>query len=422
VGIVQTEVSPGTFDLQLEKLTYGGDAMGRLVDPLTGAGGRAVFVPFGLPGERVRIRLTEEKRGFARGELLEVLETSLYRIVPRCVHFGICGGCHYQHLPYEEQLKAKKEILHDQLTRIGRIENPPVRETVASPSPWNYRNHVQFHLTEDGKLGYVRADAPKVFAITECHLPEGSINSLWPQLEFEPDTNLERVSVRSGKDDDLMLILESDSPESPELEIEAEISVAHVFEEHTVVIAGNDHIVISVLGREFRVSAASFFQVNTAMAEKMVNHLITNLPANQFTTLLDIYCGAGLFSAFFAPRCGSLIGVEVSPSACEDFAFNLDEFSNVELYEGLAEDVIPHLTAKPDVILVDPPRAGLEKRVVDGILSLNPQVLAYVSCDPSTLARDAARLINGGYRLKEVTPFDLFPQTFHIESVSLFER
>jgi len=420
-------------DLLLEKHTYGGDAMGRLED------GRAVFVPFGLPGERVRIRLTEEKRGFARGELLEILEASPRRMVPRCTHFGVCGGCHYQNLPYEEQLSAKTEILRDQLTRIGRIENPPVQKMVASPSPWNYRNHVQFHLTEEGRLGYVRAGVPVVFPIIECHLPEGSINSLWPQLEFEPGTNLERVSLRSGKDDDLMLILESDSPEPPELEIEAAISVAHVFEENAVVIAGTDHIVVSVLGRDFRVSAPSFFQVNTVLAEKMINYLLTNLPITNLPitnppttnppttdlptpTLLDVYCGAGLFSAFLVPQCGRVIGIESSPSACEDFSFNLDEFDHVELYEGLAEDVIPHLEAKPDIVLVDPPRAGLEKRVVDGILRLDPHLVVYVSCDPSTLARDARRLIDGGYRLKEVTPFDLFPQTYHIESISLFER
>jgi 23S rRNA (uracil1939-C5)-methyltransferase len=325
-------------------------------------------------------------------------------------------------LPYEEQLKAKKEILRDQLMRIGRIENPPVQETVASPSPWNYRNHVQFHLTEDGKLGYMQARVPEPFAISECHLPEGSLNAIWPQLEFEPETNIERVSLRTGKDYDSMLILESNSPESPELEIQAYISVAHVFEENTVVVAGSDHVVLSVLGRDFCVSAASFFQVNTAMAEKMVSHLLAHLPIAPSTALLDVYCGAGLFSAFFAPNCGRIIGIESSPSACEDFAFNLDEFENVELYEGLAEDVIPHLDLKPGIVLVDPPRAGLEKRVVDGILKSNPQMIAYVSCDPSTLARDAARLIHGGYNLKEVTPFDLFPQTFHIESISLFER
>ncbi len=410
---------PDTFDLQLEKLTYGGDAMGRLND------GRAVFVPFGLPGEHVRVRLTEEKRGFARGELMEILQPSAKRIIARCKHFGICGGCHYQNLPYEEQLKAKTEILRDQLTRIGKIETPPVQRMVACPNEWNYRNHVQFHLTDEGKVGYVGAGTAfgqRIIAISECHLPEPSINSLWPQLEFEPDTDIERVSLRAGKMEDLMLVLESDSPEPPELEIEAEISVAHVYEDNAVVIAGNDHIIIRVLGRDFQVSAAAFFQVNTAVAEKMVIHLITNLPVTQSTTLLDIYSGVGLFSAFLAPKCERVIGIESSPSACEDFAVNLDEFDNVELYEGLAEDVIPHFEAEPHIILVDPPRAGLGKRVVDGILKLNPHVIAYVSCDPSTLARDAARLLSGGYHLKDVTPFDLFPQTYHIESISLFER
>jgi 23S rRNA (uracil1939-C5)-methyltransferase len=400
----------------LTTLTYGGDAMGRLED------NRAVFVPFGLPGERVRIRLTEEKRNFARGEIIEILDPSPLRIVPRCIHFGVCGGCHYQHLPYEEQLKAKREILRDQLTRIGKIETPPVHDAVPSASPWNYRNHVQFHLTEAGKLGYVMSQTPKVFAVQECHLPEGSINAMWPQLEFEPEMNIERVSLRSGVDEELMLVLESDSPEPPELEIEAGISVAHVFEENAVVVAGNDHLVIRVLNRDFRVSAASFFQVNTAMAQKMVEHLLAHLPTNQSTVLLDVYSGVGLFSAFLAPKCQRLIGIESSPSACEDFAVNLDEFENVELYEGFAEDAIPYLELEPDIVLVDPPRAGLDKNVVDGLLKLNPKFIAYVSCDPSTLARDAGRLISGGYQLKQVTPFDLFPQTFHIESISFFEK
>jgi 23S rRNA (uracil1939-C5)-methyltransferase len=407
---------PATFDIQLEKLTYGGDAMGRLED------GRAVFVPFGLPGERVRVRLIEEKRGFARGEIAELLEVSPERIRPRCVHFGVCGGCHYQHMPYAEQLIAKADILRDQLARIGKIENPPVQAMVASPSPWNYRNHVQFHLTEEGKLGYMRAQMPDVFPIRECHLPEGSINSFWPQLEFEPGAELERVSLRSGMEEELVLVLESASPEAPELEIEVEVSVAHLYNENTVVIAGNDHIQISVLGRDFRVSAASFFQVNTAMAAKMVEHLLALLPVIPHGTLLDVYCGVGLFSAFLAPRYGRVLGIESSSAACEDFSFNLDEFDHVELYEGLAEDILPFLEAEPDVIVVDPPRAGLEKRVLDGLLRLHPGLIAYVSCDPSTLARDAARLLHGGYRLREVTPFDLFPQTYHIESISIFER
>ena len=407
---------PGTLDLQLEIMAYGGDAMGRLPD------GRAVFVPFGMAGERVRVRLTEEKKNFARGILVDILEPSKDRIHARCKHFGECGGCHYQHLPYEKQLEIKTEILIDQLRRIGKIENPPVLPMVGCPDPWNYRNHVQFSLEETGKLGFLAPNSNEVIPITECHLPEPSVNGFWGQLEFEPGTDIERVSLRAGRDEDLMLLLESDSPEPPELEIEAGISVAHLYEGNAVVIAGNDHIMIRVLERDFKVSAASFFQVNTVMAGKMVEYLITQLPGTRSSTLLDLYCGVGLFSAFFAPKCKSVIGVEVSASACEDFEANLDEFDNVELYEGTVEEVIAHLEARPDVVIVDPPRAGLDKWVVDGLVRLNPKHIAYVSCDPSTLARDAARLIHGGYILKQVAPFDLFPQTYHIESISLFER
>ena len=411
-------MTPSIFDILLEKLTYGGEAMGRLPD------GRAVFVPFGLPGEQVRVELTEDKKNFARGKLIEILKASPERIDPKCKHFGKCGGCHYQNLPYEKQLLAKTEILRDQLQRIGKIENPPIAQMVASPLEWNYRNHVQFHLTAEGKVGFINAKGNSTLPIEECHLPEAGINAFWPELQFESNKDVERVSLRAGLDEELMVVLESESAETPELEIEADVSVVHLFDEHAVVIAGQDNLLFNILGKDFRVSAGSFFQVNTKMAEKMVQHLLTSLPVSLSTTLLDIYCGAGLFSKFFAAKCQQVIGIETSESACEDFAFNLDEFDNVELYEGTAEETLPGLAGRLDsstYAIVDPPRAGIERHALDAILSIKPQIIAYVSCDPSTLARDAARLINGGYRLVEVTPFDLFPQTYHIESISIFE-
>ena len=407
-----------TFDILLEKLTYGGEAMGRLPD------GRAVFVPFGLPGEQVRVRLTQDKQNFARGELVEVVTASPERIDPKCKHFGKCGGCHYQNLSYENQLQAKTEILRDQFQRIGKIENPPIKPIVPSPLEWNYRNHVQFHLTAEGKLGFVNSKGNSVFPIEECHLPETGIDSFWRELQFESNKEVERVSLRAGHNEELMIVLESENFETPELEIEADVSVVHLFDEHPVVIAGRDHFVVSVLEKDFRVSAASFFQVNTKMAEKMVEYLLARLPVSMSTTVLDVYCGVGLFSKFFASKCEQVIGIEASESACEDFVFNLDEFDNVELYEGAAEEILPGLAGRLDsstFVIVDPPRAGLERHALDAILSIKPQIIAYVSCDPSTLARDAARLINGGYRLVEVTPFDLFPQTYHIESISIFE-
>ena len=408
-----------TFDITLEKLTYGGEAMGRLPD------GRAVFVPFGLPGEQVRVALTEDKKNFARGKLLEVLQASPDRIAPKCKHFAVCGGCHYQNLPYEKQLLAKTEILRDQLQRIGKIENPPVKPMVASPLEWNYRNHVQFHLTAEGKVGFINAKGNSTLPIEECHLPEAGIDAFWPNLQFESNKDVERVSLRVGRDEELMVALESESPETPEFEIEADVSVVHLFEEHAVVIAGQDNLIFNILGKDFQVSAASFFQVNTKMAEKMVGYIITQLPVSPSMTLLDVYCGVGLFSKFFAPKCQTVIGIETSESACEDFAVNLDEFDNVELYEGAAEEVLPGLAGRLDsstFVIVDPPRAGIERHTLDALIQIQPQMIAYVSCDPSTLGRDAARLINGGYRLVEVTPFDLFPQTYHIESISIFEK
>lgn len=406
------------FDLRLEKLTYGGAAMGRMEN------GRAVFVPFALPGERVRVRLVEEKRSFARAELLDVLEAAPTRISQRCPHFGQCGGCHYQHMPYAEQLQAKSAILCEQLERVGKIASPPVQDIVPSPSAFLYRNHIQFHLTSAGRLGFQSLHGTRVIPVDECHLPEVEINDLWPRLEFEPGVPFERVSLRSGSDGDLMLILETRAGRPPALELEADISVVHLAGEDAVVLAGSDCLRMEILGRPFRVSAASFFQVNTPMAEAMVKHVLALLP-EKMETLLDIYCGVGLFSAFLAPRCKRLIGVELSSSACEDFAVNLDEFDHVELYEAAAEICLPALAgrlADPVCVVVDPPRAGLGKTVSETLAGLGVERIVYVSCDPATLARDAHSLIKGGYRLRQVTPFDLFPQTYHIESISLFEK
>jgi 23S rRNA (uracil1939-C5)-methyltransferase len=413
-------VSPSQVDVTLNALTYGGEALGRLED------GRAVFVPFGLPGEQVRIQVDEDRERYARGRLIEVLRPSAVRQTPRCKHFKTCGGCHYQHLAYERQLAAKASILRDQLSRIGRIEDPPVEPTVASSNAWNYRNHAKFHLTPAGRLGYMGVreagiGRAGVVGIEECHLPEESINDFWPQVELQPGSEVERASLRAGTDGDLMLVLESSTPATPGLEIEAGISVAHLYEGDCVMLAGDPCTTITILGRDFQVSADSFFQVNAAIAECMVRDVLGTAPT-AMSTAIDAYCGVGLFSAFLAPRCARLISIESSTAACADFAANLDEFENVELYEGLAERTLPALDVTPDIVLVDPPRAGVGKAALDAIVRMAPEKILYVSCDPATLARDARRLIRSGYGLARVTPFDMFPQTYHIESISVFER
>jgi 23S rRNA (uracil1939-C5)-methyltransferase len=405
------------IEIKLDRLAYGGEAIGRLPD------GRNVFVPFALPGERARVRIVEEKRGHARAELVEILEASPPRIVPRCIHYGVCGGCHYQHLSYPDQLQIKTEILAEQLRRIGGIEKPPLRPPVAAPQPFNYRNHVQFDLSPDGKPGYHYPRSDQVMVMSECHLPEAVLNHIWPQLEFEPGVPVERIGLRLGVGDDVQLILESSDPVPPEFDVEGlPISAVHLSPAGALVLAGSPDVFMEVGGRTFRVSADSFFQVNTAMAEKLVYGVLEGLDLTPGATVLDIYCGVGLFSAWIAPVAGRLIGIESSPAACEDFAVNLDEFDNVELYEAAAGETLPGLNVQADAVVVDPPRAGLERAALDGLLRLAAPRLVYVSCDPATLARDAKRLLAGGYRLHSVTPYDLFPQTYHIESLSVFER
>ena len=402
-----------TIDVTLTQAVYGGDCLARLED------GRALFVPFGLPGETVRVEIVEEKRAFARGRLLEVLKPAAERITPLCPHFSDCGGCHYQHMPYERQVTLKEDVVREQLQRIAGLTNPPVKPLIPSPSAWNYRNAVQFHLDGEGKLGFLAASSHRVVPIKECHLPEIGLDEVWRQFEFEPLPGLERVEFRMGSDGDALVVLESSSLDMPEVEVEMPVSLVHSSPFGDVVLSGQDTLPLTVLGRDFVVSATSFFQVNTAQAENMVTYLLNSLPLTPDTVLLDVYCGAGLFSAFIASRVKTCIGIELSPSACRDFVTNLDDFDNVSLYEGRAEDVLPGLEVKADVVIVDPPRAGLDGMALDALVALRPSVLAYVSCDPATLARDIKRLMKSGYQLQSVQPFDLFPQTFHVETISL---
>ncbi len=407
------------YIVQITGFAYGGEGFGRLPD------GRMVFAPYVLPGETARLRLVEEKRGYARAQLVEILQPDARRATPRCMHFGECGGCHYQHMSYEMQLSAKEMILRDQLERIGGMSDPPIRAIAPSSRPFGYRNHVQFHLSPEGKLGYHRERSEEVIAIQECHLPEPPLDRIWPQLDFEATTKIERIGLRLGKDEDVQIILESNHAEAPEIIVEElPVSVVHLSPAGTLVLAGSPSVEMQVLDRGFRVSGGSFFQVNTKVAEAMVQHLLDELQARRFLdgkkVFLDLYCGVGLFSAFVAPYAGQVIGVESSPSAAEDFEVNLDEFDHVVLYEAPVEWALPAIDAHPDVIIVDPPRSGLERKALDALMKMGASLIVYVSCDPATLARDARRFFAAGYRMEKITPFDMFPQTYHIESISFW--
>lgn len=408
-------MDPLPVELIIDNIANGGEGIGRLPD------GRAVFVPFTLPGETVRILIVEEKRGYVRGVLQEVVKPSPKRIIARCKHFGVCGGCQLQHMDYSDQLAVKAGILEDVLKRVGGLPDVQIYPIVPSPTEWDYRNHVQYHLDAKGALGYQRHSSHEVVSIEECFLPLPGLEEIRKGFVLDPEVGIKRVSLRRGMDDDLLIILEGGAEDLPEMEIDFPASVVHLSPAGRLVMAGNDHLTMKIKDRLFKVSAESFFQVNIPVAEKMVDHVLSLLPNNKLECVMDLFCGVGLFSAFAASRTRKLIGIESSPSACLDYAENLDEFDNVDLYEGLTDAIVPHLDIHPDVVIMDPPRAGIGRPTLDAVIKIKPERLIYISCDQATLARDANRLVQNGYSFSHITPFDLFPQTSHTESISLFE-
>ena len=413
--------------LQLTTMSNGPDSIGR--DPETG---RTVFVPLAIPGETVRVEIVAAKPTFDRARLIEVLVPSPDRVEPICPHFGVCGGCHYQHLSYAAQLEWKRQIVINQITRIGGIANPHVLETLPSPDPWHYRNHVQFSQTTSGKLGFIKSDKSaqsvdeSVVAIDECPIARPEIMELFHQIDIEK-LEVDQIGLRDGADGETLLTFESESGEPPDVELDLPISVASINKDgEALTLIGDDHLIQEINGRAFQVSAGSFFQVNTAQAEALVRVVVAALDLKGGETVIDLYSGVGLFAAFIAPLATRVIGVESFAPAVRDAEVNLDEFENVEIYESPVEVALDHLVTlsalHPVSVVLDPPRAGCDKTVLQHLLSLGPTRLVYVSCDPATLARDAKRLAEGGYQLVSAQPLDMFPQTYHIETVAVFER
>lgn len=404
------------LELTLTGLAYGGEALGR------DENGRMTFVPFALPGERVRVEIVDARKHWARGRLVDVLEASPLRIEPRCPHFTRCGGCHYQHMAYTDQLQAKADIVAEQMRRIGSFEDPPVEPAVPSPEPWNYRNHMQFHLTPEGRLGFVIADGAEVFAIQECHLPDPALKELWPRLDLATIPGLTRVALRSGVGDDLLVALHGEGNPEVEVHLDLPASVVWLGPGGMAVLGGEGSIATEVLGRPYRVSAGSFFQVNTALAGELQERAMQALDVQSGQVIYDLYAGVGMFSAGMLERGARVVAVEESSWACDDYEVNLHNFDKVTLYQATVEQALAAIEEPPNAALVDPPRAGLSRQALDSLIQADPERLVYVSCDPATMARDGKRLAAAGYALESVTPIDLFPQTYHIETLSLWRR
>jgi 23S rRNA (uracil1939-C5)-methyltransferase len=404
--------------LELTAMAHGGSALGRHE-------GQVVFVPYAIPGETVRVEIVENHKRWARARLLEVLEPSPYRVDPPCPYFGpdACGGCHFQHIDYDAQAEFKRQVVIDQLARLGGLTDVAVQDIVGAAEPWSYRNHAQFSLTPDGTLGFLTADTQRVVPVKECLILDSLLDDLWSALDMQWP-QLRRLSLRCGSaTGDLMAVFELDHYEAFDIEVDFPVScVLLLADGETVVLMGDAHLTEYVAGRDFRVSAGSFFQVNTAGAEALVALVKDYVAATGGERILDLYAGVGLFGLALADDVAHIIGVEADPSAAADFRHNARDKRHVELVEQPVEQALSRMDGPIHAIMLDPPRSGAGRDTMRKIAQLLPERVVYVSCDPATLARDASDLVKAGYQLEEVQPVDLFPQTFHVEAVAHFVK
>jgi 23S rRNA (uracil1939-C5)-methyltransferase len=431
--------------LSIEKLIYGGDGLARTPADADGRS-MAVFVPFVLPGERVEAEIAQGKAGFARGTVTQLVEPSAARVAARCPYFQQCGGCHYQHIPYERQLEFKAAILRETLQRVAKIE---LREEInlhASP-PWNYRNRtrLQAKSAPEFALGYFRFGSHELLPVQECPISSPLIHRALARLvalrgcdcpaeaeeiEFFADAADERLLAwafcRHGANrEDLlrwgaMLQRElpaiagvSFFPSRRRSEDEAPADMKPLAQ------LGDPAIRYRVRETDYRVSAGAFFQVNRHLVSELVSVVTSNASGD---TALDLYAGVGLFSAVLARSFHHIFAVEASLISYTDLVQNVP--ANVKAVGTRTEDYLRNLPERmrPELVVIDPPRTGAGKVVSRWLVELGAPRIRYVSCDPATLARDLAPLLASGYRIEEAHLFDLFPQTFHIETVLLLAR
>ena len=443
-----------TIDLAIDDLAFGGEGVGRL-------DGYVIFVRGGLPGDRLRVTLTEARSRYGRGTIEAVLEPSPDRVTPPCPYFGQCGGCRLQHLAYPAQLAFKEKQVRDCLTRLGGLPPFELRPIVPAPEPYGYRNKMEFTVADPGPaVGLHAAERyDVVLDIERCLLQSERMNALLDEVRHQARTRglsvwdqrterglLRFVTVREGRrTGEAMVNLVASTPDVEALMPVADAlktrvpatasvlvnvnakkaSVAIGTEEH--LLLGRDHITESLGGLTFQVSANSFFQTNTVQAERLFALVAEACALDGAETVLDLYSGTGAISLLLARRAGHVYGIELAAAAVADAVRNAhaNGIDNCTFLAGEVRHVLPALMregVRAAVVVADPPRAGFHPKALAALAALAPARIVYVSCNPATLARDVGDLARQGYRLEWVQPVDMFPQTPHIEAVARLSR
>ncbi|HIE50991.1 MAG TPA: 23S rRNA (uracil(1939)-C(5))-methyltransferase RlmD [Armatimonadetes bacterium] len=438
-----------TVSLRVDSLAYGGEGVGRVER-------FPVFVPYTAPGDLAEVRLTRVHKRFARGEVVRLLEPGPGRVEPFCPRYGTCGGCQWQHLAYEVQVQAKTQLVRDALTRIGGLSSVPVRDTISAPEHHSYRNKVEVALAPapaGWHLGYHRRGSPEVVDVETCPLLKPRLNELlsavretlrefaYPPYDVRTSAGLVReFSLRCNQaEEEATLLFITGRREVPHKRpfftaLRERCPFLVGFAHHARTRASQKpqgRPVGALEGRPLReqfgevtleISPASFFQVNVPQLENLWRTLRLCLLLGEGDTIVDAYAGVGTFALRLAPEVEQVIAVEVYRPAAQDARHNArrNGCENVTVERGAAEEILPRLAAeglRAAVVLLDPPRSGCQERVLRASVSLGPHTLVYLSCDPTTLARDLRRLAALDYLPALIQPFDFFPQTYHVETL-----
>ena len=458
--LVMTENAPPvklgeTIQTTITGYGHDGEGVGRYED-------FTLFINGALRGEEIRVRVTEVRRTFGRAEILQVLQPSPERQKSPCPIYERCGGCQLLHLSYEAQLELKRQRVTDALTRLAGLHDVPVKETVGMQDPWHYRNKVQYPIGVSGRdliVGCYERHTHQIVPTTSCLIQQEVNNRLMLAVrDLGQETGLTAYDEPTGRGflrhvliknahqtKQAMVVLVTNGRDFPGADALGQALAARVPEltglvqninmqkgntvlgPETRVLWGENAIIDEVGDLRFRISATSFFQVNPMQTEILYNIAVASAGLTGRETVVDAYCGVGSLTLFLARRAHHVYGVEVVEGAIEDAGENakFNGITNVSFLVGRTEKVLPKLAAIGihfDVAVLDPPRAGCDPKVLETIAKVGAERIVYVSCNPSTLARDLKELISFGYAVEEVQPVDMFPHTYHVECVARVER
>lgn len=426
--------------LVLEKPVYGGDCLAR-AESAGGKPGKAIFVPLTLPGETVTAQIVEDKRSFAKAELDQVIAASPHRVAPACPHFGVCGGCHYQHADYATQLALKEQILRETLTRAGVLF--PAEIGVLAKDPWAYRNRIRLALTGAGELGYRSRRSHAIVPIRECPIAAPGLLLAARQVaafiaEYPALTGITELEVFTNSEE-FQLLATLFCDKNPTTSAQPWLNALHAtltpqvtgirlqladgsLNPPILATAGQASILYSASGFDYRVDHGAFFQVNRWMVEEFVA-LVTGNRSGDLAW--DLYAGVGLFARWLTRSYAQVIAVESAPASFDALQHNLENTS-ARAFRSTTLDYLrrnrEEREGRPDRIVLDPPRAGLGEETTSLLNAIGAPAMVYVSCDPATLARDLHALTQERYKIDNITLVDMFPQTFHLETVVSLSR